>query len=74
MRPSELLALRWSALDLEPGTLSVTDAFPSVMDRRFEGPPKSRAGTRALKLDPALVTVLRTHHTRQIERRVLLGP
>jgi integrase len=73
LRPSELLALKWAALDLDAGTLAVKEAYPNVNGRRFEGPPKSDAGNRMLRLDPALLAVLRAHRSSQVEHRLLQG-
>lgn len=73
LRPSEVLALKWPALDLEAGTLSVVEAYPTVAGKHHEGPPKSDAGHRTIRLDPAVIGLLRAHRVAQKERRLLLG-
>jgi integrase len=67
------LVAQWTSLDLDTGTLTVKEAFPNVNGRRFEGPPKSDAGKRVLKLDPALLTVLKAHRVYQVEHQMLMG-
>ena len=73
MRPSEVLGLQWGDLDLERGTLAVCRARATVSSTAYDGAPKSRAGTRALDLPPALVALLRAHRIAQLERRLALG-
>ena len=51
LRRGELFALRWKAVDLETGTLQVSEA---VYEGMF-GTPKTAAGLRALPLSPGAV-------------------
>src|SRR6202035_928602 len=74
LRPSELLALRWSSVDLEAGTILIREATPIVAAKRFEGDPKSLSGVRTLDLPADLLTVLRAHKLRQAPLRLALGP
>ena len=64
LRRGELFALRWKAIDLETGTLQVSEA---VYEGMF-GTPKTAAGLRALPLSPGAVTLLRSWRDR-VKRR-----
>ncbi len=57
LRVGELLALRWSALDLEVGTLAVRE---SVFEGTFQAPKTQRA-RRTIPLGPRAVSVLKRH-------------
>jgi integrase len=73
LRPSELLGLRWDAVDFDHGTITVREGHATVGHASFDGGPKSDAGKRTLDLPPDLVHMLRTHKARQNERRLALG-
>jgi len=57
LRIGELLALRWNALDLDAGTLTVRE---SVFEGEFQSPKTQRA-RRTIPLGPRTVTVLSKH-------------
>lgn len=75
MRRGELVGLRWSAVDLEEGTLrverTVTEAGGRVVS---DDSAKTDASERTLALDRETVRVLRAHRKRQSEERLALGP
>ncbi len=60
LRIGELLALRWSSLDLEVGTLSVRE---SVYEGKFQGPKTQRA-LRTIPLGPCAVKAIKEHRDR----------
>jgi integrase len=60
LRIGELLALRWSALDLEGGSLTVRE---SVFEGKFQ-PPKTRRALRTIPLGRYAVAVLKAHRER----------
>ena len=60
LRIGELLALRWSSLDLEAGTLAVRE---SVFEGKFQAPKTQRA-QRTIPLGPQAVKVLKEHRDR----------
>lgn len=66
MRPGEMLALRWSDVDLEAGTVQINRA---LSDGAFT-PPKTARSRRRITLSPATVAALRTHRKRQLEERM----
>jgi len=80
MRRGEALGLRWSDVDLEAGTLRITRTLITTDVQRKGSPgmawgtPKTAKGRRTVALDPATVTALRTHRTRQREERLAMGP
>ena len=62
LRIGELLALRWMALDLEGGTLTVRE---SVFEGTFQ-PPKTQRALRTIPLGPRAVRALKHHRERTI--------
>ena len=60
LRIGELLALRWSVLDLDNGTLAVRE---SVFEGNFQ-PPKTARAVRTIPLGPHVVGVLTRHRAR----------
>jgi integrase len=64
LRIGELLALRWSAVDLKGGTLAVRE---SVFEGKFQ-PPKTQRARRTIPLGPRAVMVL-TRHREMASRR-----
>lgn len=73
MRRSEVLGLRWSAVDLDTGTLSVRRGRVAVGGEAVEGAPKSRRSRRDLPLPADVVTALRTLRQRQRAEALPLG-
>jgi integrase len=66
MRRGELLALRWSAVDLQRGiaiVLATVDYIPKY--GYVETEPKTKAGKRPISLPPFLVEMLREHKAKQ---------
>ncbi|WP_396904517.1 site-specific integrase [Mycolicibacterium phlei] len=59
MRRSEVLGLRWSAVDLDTGTLSVRRGRVAVGSEAVEGPPKSKRSRRDLPLPADVSDALR---------------
>lgn len=66
LRVSELLALRWQAVNLASGTLRVSE---SVYEGRFQK-PKSEKGIRTIPIGPLTRWLLKNHR----ERSVRLNP
>jgi integrase len=66
MRPGEILALKWSDVDLEAGTVQLNRA---LSEGEFSTPktPRSR---RRISLSPATVAALKAHRKRQLEERI----
>jgi integrase len=73
LRRGELLALRWSEVDLDGGSLRVTASLQRAGADLVFLPPKTDRGRRTVGLPPATVALLRRHRKEQLERRVLLG-
>ena len=73
MRLGEILALRWSRIDLEGRKLRVEEALEETgQGIRFKT-PKSRAGIRTITLPDILIQCLRDYRKEQLELRVRLG-
>jgi integrase len=73
LRRGELLALRWSNVDLAAKVLQVREALQETKAGiRFKA-PKTRSGIRNVTLPDLVVDVLREHRRRQLEQRLALG-
>jgi integrase len=74
MRLGEILALRWSRIDLDRGVIEVREALEETkaFGVRFKA-PKSKAGRRDVTLPDILVDVLREHRKATLELRLQLG-
>jgi integrase len=65
LRRGEVAGLKWSDLDLDAGTLTVTGQLQQLGGRLIAGPPKSDAGWRVIALDKTTIAALRAHQVRQ---------
>jgi integrase len=74
MRRGEVLGVRWSDVDLEAATLTVTQIRTVVAYEVVTLTPKTDKGRRTISLDPQTVAALRAHRVAQNEERLLLGP
>ena len=73
LRRGELAGLRWSAVDLAAGTLTVTHTRVMVDGRPQDSTPKTRAGRRSVPLDDSLVSLLTAHRKAQRAERLRAG-
>lgn len=74
LRRGELLALQWSDLDLDTGTLSVTKQVYEVNGKMQLSVPKTKASIRKLVLPPAVVEVLREYRKTAKSRWLFPSP
>jgi len=75
MRRGELIGLRWSAVDLERGTIAVVRAHAVVRYGEVTASePKTARGRRAIAIDAGTVAALRSHRARQAAERLAVGP
>ncbi len=73
-RRGELVALRWSDLDLERGALTITQGISEGVDGPVEHPsPKTRGSVRRLALDQATVAILAAHRCRHADAAAACG-
>lgn len=73
LRRSEVLGLRWSAVDLDTGTLSVRRSRVAVGGEAVEGAPKSRRSRRDLPLPADVTEALRALRQRERAEALALG-
>lgn len=66
LRREEILGLRWSAVDLEAGTLEVREVYTVAGFAE----PKTNAGVRSVMLPGRAVAALRRHRDRQAVRPI----
>jgi integrase len=74
LRRGEALGLRWPALDLTAGQVSIVAARVTGNHDVHESTPKSERGRRSVALDPATVAALRAHRKHQLTERLAWGP
>lgn len=73
LRRGEALGLRWSDIDLEAGTLTVSEQLQRIDGHLVFCPPKTEESRRTLPLPQALIAALRLHKERQAEERRGVG-
>jgi integrase len=74
-RLGELLALRWSDLDLEEGMMRITRTAQYVSGQGIIfTTPKTHRSARPVALSPDTVAVLKEHRRVQLQQRLALGP
>ncbi|GAB3902693.1 tyrosine-type recombinase/integrase [Kibdelosporangium lantanae] len=73
MRPAEVCGLRWSAVDLDAGTLKVKITRTLVDGEVEEKGTKSEAGKRTLPLPKPLHTALKTFKAKQASEAIRAG-
>ena len=73
MRQGELLALKWTDVDLEAGKVSVRRTLTRESGHYTLGEPKTKKSRRTVKLTGAATEVLRSHLSRQMADMDRLG-
>jgi integrase len=73
LRRGEILALRWSEVDLDAGVLSVTGNVTRSSAGLVRGTPKTRRGTRLVPVPPVVVERLRAHRREQAAEQLAAG-
>jgi integrase len=74
MRLGELLALRWSNVDLDGGSLSVRGTLHRDAGTLAIAEPKTAGSRRHVSLGTVVVEALRRHRVNQTAERLLQGP
>jgi integrase len=74
-RPGEYIALEWSRLNLDAGTMTIQASMKRVKNRPQLGDVKhATAGERTIGLPSWAIAALRSHRVRQSEERLKAGP
>jgi integrase len=73
LRQGEALALRWSDLDLEAGTVSVRHTLQRIDGELRLVEPQSTRGRRTIPVPASVAVELRAHRLRQKEERIWMG-
>lgn len=73
LRLGEVLALRWSCVDVDRKKISIREALETTKAGIRFKPPKSKAGRRDITLPDVLLDALREHRKAALELRMLLG-
>jgi len=72
MRRGELAGLRWADVDLDAGTIAVTQQRTTAHYKVVVAEPKARS-RRVIPVDATVVEAIRSHRRRQLEERLLAG-
>ncbi|MFD8386483.1 tyrosine-type recombinase/integrase [Streptomyces sp. NPDC059679] len=73
LRKGELLGLRWDAVDLEKGELSVTRSLQRIKGELVSAQPKTRYSCRTIPLPPFVLDALRDRREQQHEEHASCG-
>jgi len=73
IRRGELLALRWSDVELKASTLTVNQSLERIKGKFEFKPPKTRKSRRTISLPAITVEALREHYRAQLEERFKIG-
>jgi integrase len=73
IRRGELLALRWSDIELKASTLTVNQSLERIRGKFEFRPPKTRKSRRTITLPAITIEALREHYRAQLEERFKLG-
>lgn len=73
MRRGEACGLRWQNIDLDSGACQVRDARVMVAGQAARSKPKTKRGRRTLRLDPAVLEVLKAWRAEQNKLRLRYG-
>lgn len=73
LRRSELLGLRWSAVDLKKGTVRIERALIEVHGRPEWSDGKNARSRRTVPIDPSTAKALAAHRKFQAEERLAAG-
>ncbi len=73
MRRGEAVGLRWGDVNIEAGTVTITNQRTIAGGTVVEGEPKTAAGRRTISIDKGTLTALRSWRRRQAEERLLMG-
>ena len=75
VRQGELLAIRWTDVDMDEGRLHVRQTIRQLPGRgHVFSDPKTKRSRRTLSLSPSVLEVLQSVRSRQAENRLFLGP
>ena len=73
MRRGEICGLQWGAVNTDAATVQVERSLEETAGGLRLKPPKTRHGYRKIAIPKSTVEILREHHCRQLEQRLLLG-
>lgn len=73
MRRGEILGVRWQDIDLDSGSLSIRQTLITTDYKLTFSSPKTKRSRRQIALDRQTLSVLRAHHKRQLEERMMVG-
>jgi integrase len=73
MRRGELMALKWSRVDLEAGMVHVEESVTQIGQERRYGTPKNHE-RRSVSIDPHTIATLKAWRKAQVAERLAWGP
>ncbi len=73
LRRSEVLGLKWSAIDLHRRTISIVNTLQQGVGGNYEDDTKTESSARTLPMPDSIYTLLKHQKELQAERRELMG-
>lgn len=73
LRRGELIALKWSDVDLKKGTVSITRSTGIVSGRPITKEPKNKSSIRTVSIPVSVLELLREHRRQQLRYRLTVG-
>jgi integrase len=73
LRKGEALALRWSDIDLDKGTLRIAGTLARLNGQLVVSEPKTQKSRRTLPLTPPVIALLKAQHTAQAADKLKAG-
>jgi integrase len=67
LRRGEVVGLRWSDIDLQTGTLHVSQSITQIGSKIVVGKTKTRGSVRVISMDVETTELLRAHRRQQLE-------
>ena len=73
LRRGEALALKWTDIDLNGGTLKITKTVSRIRRELVASTPKTAKSRREVPLSPGVIAMLRGHRKAQVAERLQAG-
>lgn len=73
MRSGECLALRWSSVDFQRGTIFIDKTLSYANKTTFLSTPKTERSTRTIAIDHVVMNILKQHQEEQNKQKAIAG-
>lgn len=73
LRRGELIALEWSDIDLQAGTVSITKSTSIVSGKAITKAPKNKTSIRTISIPTSVIELIRAYRKEQLQYRLSIG-